>query len=120
MTLGLCFDASLGTETERTCRCRSSAGGFPPLPVRVMVTHVGGPTYNVLCAVEKGGTCRFSYSRLTDGATAVSYAPVLGEKGAAFLLGELEKRLGRMLLRGAVRSPRSMASTGLRDERPTS
>ena len=88
--------------------------GLAQMPVRVVVTHVGGTVYDLLCAVEGGGTRRFSYSRPPDGATAVSVAPALGEKVAAFLLGELERRLGRMLLKGPARPPRSAPSIGLR------
>jgi hypothetical protein len=80
------------------------------MSVRVVVTHVGGNVYDVLCAVEDGGSRRFSYSRPGEGGTAVSYAPALGEKVATFLLGELEKRLGRMLLKGPARPPRPASS----------
>ena len=102
-----------GTKLQMQVRCR----GLTRMPVRVVVTHVGGTIYDVLSAVEKGGTRRFSYSRPPDGATAVLNAPALGEKVAAFLLGELERRLGRMLLKGPTRPPRPASSTGPRDER---
>jgi hypothetical protein len=91
-----------GTKMRMHLRCR----GLARMPVRVVVTHVGGNVYDVLCAVEDGGARRFSYSRPGEGGTRLSYAPALGEKVATFLLSELEKRLGRMLLKGPTRPPR--------------
>ena len=105
------YDAGVRLQRERvsadgTRMClRVHCRGLTPMPVRVVVTHVGGTVYDVLCAVEDGGSRRFSYSRPGTGGTRLSYAPALGEEVAAFLLGELEKRLGRMLLKGPARPP---------------
>ena len=90
-----------GAKMRLRLRCR----GLTQMPVRVIVTHVGGTVYDVLCAVEDGGSRRFSYSQPGEGGTKLSYAPALGEKVATFLLSELEKRLGRMLLKGPARPP---------------
>ena len=67
-----------GANLQMQLHCR----GLYHVPVRVAVTYVGGTIF--------------------DGATALSYAPVLGEKVAAFLLGEVEKRLGQMLIKGRL------------------
>ena len=93
--------SSDGTKMRIHLHCR----GLAQMPVRVVVSHVGGNVYDVLCAVEDGSARRFSYSRPGEGGTSLSYAPALGEKVATFLLGELEKRLGRMLLKGPTRPP---------------
>lgn len=106
------YDAGVRLQRERVSsdgtkmRIRIHCRGLAQMPVRVVVTHVGGNVYDVLCAVEDGGSRRFSYSRPGEGGTELSYAPALGEKVATFLLGELEKRLGRMLLKGPVGPPR--------------
>jgi len=60
---------------------------------------VGGNVCEVECCVEDGPPRRFCACVEHSGGLAVSEVPVLGQKVARFLLDELERRLGRRVLR---------------------
>lgn len=67
------------------------------MPLHLHVTHVGGTVYDVSCTIEDGPSCQFSYSLPIQEGTSC-----LGDKIANFLLDELERELGRLLLCGSV------------------
>lgn len=67
------------------------------MPLHLHVNHVGGTVYDVSCTIEEGSSCQFSYSLPIQEGTSC-----LGDKIASFLLDELERELGRLLLCGSV------------------
>ncbi len=68
--------------------------------VRVVVTasHVGGNVYDVKCEIEDGPSRRVTFALPAGAGTALSRAPGLGQTLGDFLLGELERELGRRSL----------------------
>lgn len=99
------------SEDGRKMDLRVNCRGLIDMSVDFVVTHVGGNVYDVLCTVENEASRRFSYSLPRRTETALSNAPYLGREIAAFLLDQLEKRLGRLLLQRPTGPPR-VASTG--------
>lgn len=71
------------------------------MPVRFTIRQGGTANFQVRCAVEGGPTRQFSYQGASRDGTTLSHAPCLGRDLASFLLDELERRVGRRLLRGA-------------------
>ena len=69
------------------------------MDIRVAVEHVGGNVYDVFCTTEEGASCQFTYGCPEDRGSPLPLCPRLGEKCAAFVLDELEQRLGRWHLR---------------------
>ena len=69
------------------------------MPVGIAATHVGGNVYDIECSVQEGPSRQFSYSLPGASGVALLQAPCLGRKLGTFLLGELERRLGRQILR---------------------
>lgn len=92
-------------------RIRVDCRGLTEMPVRLAVGHAGGNVYDVTCSVEGGDSHRFSYSVPGQSASRVACAPHLGEEIATFLRGELERRLGRILLQSPAAPPRFVNST---------
>lgn len=92
-------------------RLRRECRGLFQLPARLVATHVGDRIFEVRCMLDDGGSCRFSYGLSRRSGRGLSPAPERGRKLAAFLLEELEKRLGQSLLQGTVWSPSSPTST---------
>lgn len=85
---------------------RIDCRGLVQLPVRLRVSHAGGNVYDIVCSVEDGETHRFSYSLPGTGGPRRTGMPHLAEEIATFLRDELERHLGRMLLRSSAASPR--------------
>lgn len=94
------------TEDDPELKVRVECPGLTQMPVRLTVSHAGGNVYDVTCSVEEGDSHRFSYSLPGRTEAQVSCASHVGEDLATFLRGELERRLGRMLLRSSAASPR--------------
>lgn len=95
------------TEENPELKVRVSCPGLTQMPVRLTVSHAGGNVYDVVCSVAEGDTHRFSYSLPErTGAPRLSSTPHLGEELATFLRGELERRLGRILLQRSAVPPR--------------
>lgn len=61
------------------------------VPVRCTVIHVGGPLYEVDCAIEGGSSQRFSESVPAQPQTEPVRIPALGKNIATFFRHELEK-----------------------------
>ncbi len=75
-------------------------GGRFEVGLRVAVEHVGGNVYDVFCTIEEGASCRLTYSRPEGAGAPLPLCPRLGRRFSAFVLEELERRLGRWHLRG--------------------
>jgi len=67
--------------------------------LRVTVEHVGGNVYDVFCTIEEGASCQLTYSRPEGADAPLPLCPRLGQTFSAFVLEELEQRLGRWHLR---------------------
>jgi hypothetical protein len=94
------------SEDDPELKVRVECPGLTQMPVRITVSHAGGNVYDIICNVEEGDTHRFSYSLPGRTKTQRSCAPHLGEELATFLRGELERRLGRILLQSPAAPPR--------------
>jgi hypothetical protein len=66
--------------------------------INVTATHVGGNVYDVRCEIEDGSSRQVTYALPAGAGTTLSRAPGLGQKLGDFLLGELERELGRRSL----------------------
>lgn len=65
----------------------------------VLVRHVGGNVYDIVCTIEDGPARRFVYSPPQGVEPPLPPVPRLGHELAGFLLDELEQCFGRMHLR---------------------
>ncbi|WP_263784594.1 hypothetical protein [Salinibacter grassmerensis] len=65
------------------------------LRLRVTVEHVGGNVYDVFCTIEEGASSQLTYSRPEGADTPLPLCPRLGQRFSAFVMEELERRLGR-------------------------
>lgn len=90
-----------GTVMPLRIECR----GLLSLSARLVVIPVGGGIFDVLCTVEDGRSRRFSYSLGEENAVNLTHAPYLGRKLARFLLDEVKKGLGELLLQSPARPP---------------
>jgi hypothetical protein len=72
------------------------------LAIHVKVTHVGGNVYDIVTQVEDGDPRRFTYSEPASSGSSLSIAPYLGKKIAKHVLNEVEKRLGKKILRNQM------------------
>ena len=95
-----------GRRMDLRIHCR----GLMEMSVDFVATHVGGNVYDVLCTVENEASRRFSYSLPRRTGAVLSHAPYLGREIATFLLDQLEKRLGRLLLRSPTGPPRVVST----------
>ena len=84
--------------------------GLMEMSVEFEITHVGGNMYDVLCTVENEAARRFSYSRPRYTGAVLPRTSYLGREIATFLLDQLEKRLGRLLLRSPSVPPRTASA----------
>ncbi|MEF8816649.1 MAG: hypothetical protein V5A20_05435 [Salinibacter sp.] len=89
-----CTDSELPMEIQVQCKGRLG------MHLQVTVEHVGGNVYDVFCTIEEGASCQLTYGYPEDAGTPLPLCPRLGRKCAAFVLDELEQRLGRWHLRG--------------------
>ena len=69
------------------------------LGIQVTVSHVGGNVYDISTQVEECSPRQFTYSEPDESGSSLSLAPYLGKKIARHLLDEVEKCLGKELLR---------------------
>lgn len=74
-------------------------GDLFEMTVRVSAEHVGGNVYDVHCTIEDEASCQLTYSCPEEAAPPLPLCPRLGEISAAFVLDDLERRLGRWHLR---------------------
>lgn len=84
---------------------RLDCRGLLQMPVRLVAMSTSANIYEVRCTLEDGSSRQFSYGLSGRSGTNLSPAPQLGRKLATFLLDELEKRLGRLLLQSPMRPP---------------
>lgn len=88
-----CADAEPPMEVQVQCDDRFG------MRLQVTVEHVGGNVYDVLGTIEDGASCQLTYGHPEDADAPLPLCPRLGRKFAAFVLDELEQRLGRWHLR---------------------
>lgn len=81
--------------------------GLTQLNGRLHVTCQRGGAYDVLCAVSDGATHRFTYHLPDREPPSRRQLVPLAEDIATFLRGELERRLGQLLLQSPAGPPRS-------------
>lgn len=110
VTLGEAASSGVASDGDRSddaavMRFRVDCRGLTQMPVRFVVTPVRQRTYDVFCGVENGATHRFSFCLPGEGRADLSDVPCLGRDVATFLRGELERRLGQLLLRSPARPP---------------
>jgi hypothetical protein len=74
------------------------------LKIQVTITHVGGNVFDIATQVEDGRVRRFTYSEPASSGSSLSIAPYLGKKIAKHVLDEVEKRLGKKLLRNQIKT----------------
>lgn len=86
-------------ETEKTVSFQIEGPKTVELPIRVTVSHVGGNVYDIGTQVEEGPVRRFTYSEPDASGSSLSIAPYLGKKIACHLLDEVERHLGKKILR---------------------
>lgn len=86
-------------DEETPVHMQVQCGDLFEMTVRVSVEHVGGNVYDVQCTIEDEVWCQFTYSCPEEVAPPLPVSPRLGEKCAAFVLDELERRLGQWHLR---------------------
>jgi len=72
------------------------------IEIHVTVTHVGGNVYDITTQVEEGPPRRFTYSEPASSGSTLTIAPYLGKKIARHVLNEVEKRLGKKILRNQM------------------
>lgn len=101
-----------GTTMQLQILCR----GRVRETVQLEVNHVGGNVYDVICAVEGGDSRQFVYCISANDGDALPQAPTLGRRVATFVLEELEKQLGRKLLRRQVHSSMRLSSSSRKRE----
>lgn len=87
------------SENPRTVSFALQAPRVPVLRIDVAVTHVGGNVYDITAHVEGGEARRFTCSEPSGSGSSLSIAPYLGKKVANHILNEVEKRLGKTMLR---------------------
>lgn len=88
---------------EAVTQLRIECRGLLRMAVQVEVVPAGGDVYDVRCTVEEGPSCRYSYAPPRDCGTVQS--PRLSGNIASFLLEEVEKQLGRLLLNSPAGPP---------------
>lgn len=88
-------------------RVKVACRGLTEMPVRLLVTCSTTSSYDVVCTVQDGSTHRFSYHLPGGTAPSVRQLVPLAQDLATFLRGELESRLGRLLLQSPARPPRT-------------
>ena len=98
------------SEDGRTMDLRIDGRGLVEVSVQFVATHVGGNVYDVHCTIDPETSRRFSYCHPSQTGTVLSHVPYLGREIATFLLDELEKRLGRRLLRNAPGLPHPISA----------
>ncbi len=72
------------------------------LSIHATVSHVGGNVYDVGTQVEDGPVRHFTYSEPDVSGSSLSIAPYLGKKIARHLLDEIERYLGKQMLREQI------------------
>lgn len=72
------------------------------LHIHVTISHVGGNVYDIGTQVEEGPVRNFTYSEPDASGSSLSITPYLGKKIAKHLLDEVEKRLGKQILRARM------------------
>lgn len=75
---------------------------LPPLEATFTIRHVGGNVYDVEARVDGRAVQSFCYCLPEPAPLLVPSSPRLARDVAAFLLDELERQLGRDLLRRAL------------------
>jgi hypothetical protein len=91
-------------ESDSTVSFRIEEAETVALRIHVTVSHVGGNVYDIVTQVEDGPVRRFTYSEPDQSGSSLSMAPYLGTKIARHLLNEVERRLGKFLLRDQIPS----------------
>lgn len=69
------------------------------LRLHVTVAHVGGNVYDITTQVEDGPSHCFTHSVADSSGASLCLAPHLGKKIARHLLDEVERQLGKDILR---------------------
>jgi hypothetical protein len=88
--------------SEDGISCRITGSEAVDLSIRVTVSHVGGNVYDIGTQVEDGPVRRFTYSEPGASGSSLSIAPYLGKKIARHLLDEVERHLGKQMLREQI------------------
>lgn len=70
--------------------------------IHVTITHVGGNVYDIDAQVEDGPARCFTYSEPYTSGSSLSIAPYLGKKIARHVLDEVEKQIGKQILRDRI------------------
>jgi hypothetical protein len=85
--------------SEESISFRITGSETVDLSIRATVSHVGGNVYDIGTQVEDGPVRRFTYSEPDASGSSLSIAPYLGKKIARHLLDEVERHLGKKMLR---------------------